>query len=325
MCSIHGEFYQVLNHHYSRMSGCDDCHKDKVHWTKRKLCKLAEEKGFTLLEFIDDKNIKLKCNTCGYEFTVIKKTLTKKRKTVCPECNKKRLRNKFAKPYKVFVEQAREIHGNRYYYFDHVDYVNNKTEIPIFCKKHGVFFQTPKSHLNGNGCKRCAEESSASGTELLFYSKVRGLIPDRHDIYRNVRKVLKNPFFEVDIYIPDFKLCLEFNGEYYHSTHRKYRTYHKNKIISALSVGLTLVHVYEHEFLGNADSVLTHIDKLLTGSNEPKYEKRVFVRADKDTGCWLANYGYLPIYWSEPVLRKGRQHYYWDSGIIVWEKYGGYQ
>jgi len=53
-----------------------------------------------------------------------------------------------------FIKQAMMVHSDRFDY-SLVDYKSNKTNINIICKIHGVFEQTPKSHLKGSGCVKC--------------------------------------------------------------------------------------------------------------------------------------------------------------------------
>ena len=53
-----------------------------------------------------------------------------------------------------FIEKARKVHGDEYDY-SKVKYINNHTKVCIICPEHGEFWQTPNSHLNGNGCYSC--------------------------------------------------------------------------------------------------------------------------------------------------------------------------
>ena len=55
-----------------------------------------------------------------------------------------------------FINQAREIHGDKYDY-SKVNYINNKTKV-IIISKYGEFLQTPGSHLAGDGCPILAKE-----------------------------------------------------------------------------------------------------------------------------------------------------------------------
>ena len=54
----------------------------------------------------------------------------------------------------MFIEKAKEIHGDKYDY-SLVEYKNNKTKIKIICKEHGIFEQSPYLHLKGSGCPKC--------------------------------------------------------------------------------------------------------------------------------------------------------------------------
>ena len=47
--------------------------------------------------------------------------------------------------------------GDKYDY-SKVKYFNNQTKVCIICPKHGEFWQSPKSHLNGKGCYECSIE-----------------------------------------------------------------------------------------------------------------------------------------------------------------------
>ena len=54
----------------------------------------------------------------------------------------------------MIIEKFNKIHGNKYDY-SLVEYVNNTTKVKIICPIHGIFEQTPKSHLDGNNCYKC--------------------------------------------------------------------------------------------------------------------------------------------------------------------------
>jgi very-short-patch-repair endonuclease len=68
----------------------------------------------------------------------------------CPKCS-----STCVKSTDQFILSAKTIHNNIYDY-SLVNYVNNRMKIKIICSKHGIFEQAPYSHLNGNGCPKCA-------------------------------------------------------------------------------------------------------------------------------------------------------------------------
>lgn len=54
-----------------------------------------------------------------------------------------------------FIEKAKQLHSDKYDYSQTV-YVNSRTKLTIVCPDHGKFEQLPSSHLQGNGCPKCA-------------------------------------------------------------------------------------------------------------------------------------------------------------------------
>ena len=54
-----------------------------------------------------------------------------------------------------FVQQAKEIHGDKYDY-SLVDYKNNKTKVKIICPIHGIFEQRPDHFFQGCACPECS-------------------------------------------------------------------------------------------------------------------------------------------------------------------------
>ena len=57
------------------------------------------------------------------------------------------------------------------YDYSLVRYVNNHTKVKIICPIHGVFEQTPDSHLQGAGCPRCGREHAAIANSRHRQSK----------------------------------------------------------------------------------------------------------------------------------------------------------
>lgn len=66
------------------------------------------------------------------------------------------------------------------------------------------------------------------------------------EIVHNTRKIIKP--LELDIYIPDLKLAIEYNGTYWHSSKCNiYHNYHLNKSLLCREKGIRLIHLYEFE------------------------------------------------------------------------------
>ena len=78
-----------------------------------------------------------------------------------------------------------------------------------------------------------------------IYNIIKRLI-NSDDIVRGDRKLLQGR--EVDIYMPNNKLAIEFNGNYWHSDIYKNKGYHQKKTIDCIKKGVQLIHVFEYEW-----------------------------------------------------------------------------
>jgi len=78
-----------------------------------------------------------------------------------------------------FIDNAIEIHGNKYDYSD-VNIINCKNKIKIICPEHGEFYQRPTDHYR-NGCPKCGKYSNTK----KFIEKSIRIHEDKYD-YSNV-------------------------------------------------------------------------------------------------------------------------------------------
>ena len=82
-----------------------------------------------------------------------------------------------------FIQDARKVHGDKYDYAN-VDYKGAKTKVCIICHEHGKFEQTPSSHLQGQGCPKCANETNGGHKRLsisAFIKKSREVHSDKYN------------------------------------------------------------------------------------------------------------------------------------------------
>jgi len=72
----------------------------------------------------------------------------------CLKCGINNIKKVLSSNTSDFIINANKIHNYKYDY-SLVDYKNNRHKVKIICKEHGIFEQTPSSHLSGQGCKKC--------------------------------------------------------------------------------------------------------------------------------------------------------------------------
>ena len=73
-----------------------------------------------------------------------------------------------------FIKEANIKHNYKYDY-SKVEYINSKTKICIICPIHGEFWQTPNSHLAGNGCIICGYNSQKKPYFNFGYNDMYGV------------------------------------------------------------------------------------------------------------------------------------------------------
>ena len=86
-------------------------------------------------------------------------------------------------------------------------------------------------------------------------------------IVLNSRRIISP--LELDIFLPDLKIAVEYNGKYWHSSNIKTKTdYHLHKSLMCREKGIRLVHIYEFEPYQEQLHLLT--DLILGADNYPK-------------------------------------------------------
>lgn len=113
----------------------------------------GDKYDYSKVEYVNNHTkITIVCRSCGNVFRQKPyKHLQKQGCAVCA-CNKRKTTEECIKDFK-------EIHGDRYLY-DKVKYESNSKEVIITCKIHGDFLQTPRIHLLGCNCPKCAKKES---------------------------------------------------------------------------------------------------------------------------------------------------------------------
>ena len=93
---------------------------------------------------------------------------------------------------KMFREKSIEKHGEKYDYTQS-DYIKSSIKINIICKTHGLFSQLPLLHMNGSGCKKCADELNTKKKIKIFdyenFIKEANIIHDNKYEYSNINYI----------------------------------------------------------------------------------------------------------------------------------------
>lgn len=85
----------------------------------------------------------------------------------CPMCKSIAVGDRRRSSTEKFIRTVSELHNGKYDY-SKVKYKNNTTRVCIICPTHGEFYQTPNSHLNGNGCSKCAGNTKLTSDDFRY-------------------------------------------------------------------------------------------------------------------------------------------------------------
>ena len=81
-----------------------------------------------------------------------------------------------------FIIRAKEVHGDKFDY-SQVNYVSRSTKVAISCSVHGIFWQQPNNHLNGDKCPGCRGLYKKGTPERASYQlqKAQEIHGDKYD------------------------------------------------------------------------------------------------------------------------------------------------
>ncbi len=190
ICPKHGPFLQVPAAHIRLGQGCPKCAAEKISSLKLgtldKFLRDAKKVHGNTYDYskVDYKGnqekVEIICPIHGSFLQSPNNHISKGRG--CPKC-----KGGVRSNTEDFINKSKEIHGNKYDY-SLVDYKNNSDYVKIICPTHGVFSQSPASHLRGRGCPDCGMES-----------KIEKLVRKDSDFIERANQVHNNKYDYSDV------------------------------------------------------------------------------------------------------------------------------
>jgi len=258
ICKIHGKFECMADYLIHKHECCPKCieinkdnnkkkaskrySKGKEKFIKEALEIHGDKYDYSLVKYKTNKDkVILMCDNHG-EFE-ISPVCHVNGKSGCQKCSHETLGERLSMGRDGFIRRSRQIFGD-YYKYDKVEYVNTGTDVTLTCPKHGDFQKNPGNHLSQHqGCPKCNDWNVSKDEKRLFdflkkYNK---------KIIQSDKNILGG--LEIDIFIPDKNIAIEFNGLYWHSENcGKGKDYHLNKTNLCNKKGVQLIHIFESEW-----------------------------------------------------------------------------
>lgn len=344
ICPEHGVFEQTPASHLNNR-GCPKCgvlksreyHRDSLaDFIEKAVAAHGDKYNYDLVDYQNSsKKVKINCPKHG---TFEQAPQHHCSGHGCIRCAAEQKNEKYRKSLEDFVAASKEVHNNKYNYSE-TTYQNTNKKIQIICPEHGMFEQTPRMHLKGHGCKRCADifrGLEARSTTEKFVEKAVQINGDRYDYsncnytcaeekvnivckihgewsqlpgnhlsgyqcpkcanfeskqetaiaeflgdlnieyIRNDRAVLNG--LELDLFIPEKQVAIEYNGIYWHSDRYKPDDFHLNKTILCEKQGIRLIHIFEDDWILKRDIIESRLKNLLQTTSNKLFARKCQIK-----------------------------------------------
>ena len=168
-----------------------------------------------------------RCKKCNYQWSVTPEHLLRGRG--CPKCNVHPLSNE------EFIDRLHQINP----YIEPLEtYTKWNVKILCRCKNcNNEWHVRPNDLFHGRGCPVCSHSQTSVVEQLLYFSFTL-VLGESNVLNRDIETIGK----ELDIYIPNLKLAIEFGAWYWHDDRISIDS-EKERLCS--SIGINLITIYE--------------------------------------------------------------------------------
>jgi hypothetical protein len=264
VCPEHGEFVQFPNNHLNNKQGCSACSGNKksnvTEFIEKSKLIHNNKYDYTLVEYSNNSTaVNILCHVHG-KFT--QQPDSHLQGHGCPACSGlKRV------SISDFIERSKLVHGDTFDYSNVTTIKNTYTKIPIICKIHGQFYQTPELHwLCDVCCPGCNRVSfSRKSIEWLTQMENTYNITIQHALKPGGEFRIPGTRLHVDGYCIQTNTIYEFHGDIWHGNPTKFepnelchpyskltagelfaKTTQREELLRSL--GYTLITIWENDY-----------------------------------------------------------------------------
>jgi hypothetical protein len=277
---------------------------------------LTDKLELCVIEYTKESNTKT-IPEIAKEFNVssgaLRKYLSTNKLIVNGDIKKKRQNKKMLEDFPELFDKS---------YFEQNKNKNSK----ILAKELGLSPNTLCVYARNCGIP-FSNQNSTSSAEF----ELQDFFANEIKLERNTRKIISP--YEIDLYLPDYKLGIEYNGAYWHSEEQgKDKQYHITKQKLAEQNNIKLIQIFDFEWENRKEQIKGHLNSLIDKNittiygrktivkEISKIESNEFIEQNHIHGAINAKYNYGLFYENELVsvltLSKSRFTKKYDFEVI---------
>ena len=270
--SVCGQTYETTPHAFTTGGvRCKICSSYTTERYKKEVFDLVGDEYTVIGEYVNaDTKVRMKHNICGKDDLYITPHCFKQG-TRCKDCRIKDA----TLTQEEFEKQVFDQVGDEYTVIG--KYINSNVKIKMRHNTCGNEYEVLPHHFTSkkSRCADCSLIKGYSNGEKEIMDFIKSIY--NGEITENNRTILNGK--ELDIYIPDRNLAIEFDGLYWHCEKNiSDKDYHLNKTVNCRLQNIRLIHIFEDEWNFKQNIVKSKIKHILGCNNNTK------IRASK---CYI--------------------------------------
>ena len=275
ICPTHGRF-QISANNLKSGKGCLECSKERT--SKALMCSQQDFEAAVKIahphsdyicvgEYLgDSKKITFKCPKHGVWNPIAGNI---KRGSGCPKCGRIKISQKKTKLKSEVVKDLDKVHKGKLKFPG--EYRGSGKPFKTVCENEHVTHPSPGNLLQGTGCAKC---STSAENYAENHEKATQDISIRGDF--SEPRLIEGRNYRPDVYYPEQKLCVDFNGAYWHSEKSRTNSAMRDRARAYRAAGFKYLTFFWEQTYKHNNSYLSIIKH-----NLGLTERRIFARKCK--------------------------------------------
>ena len=257
-----GHQYEVRFNDFKNSRRCPKCaneiRSEKQKHTIEDVKKYYENEGYKYLSTTYTNNRTKELVQCpeGHQYEVSFGNFQSDYR--CPVCSIKIGSEK----RKHTIEDVRKYYENEGYKYLSTKYTNSKTKELVQCPEGHQYEVRFNNFQNGQRCPVCNNEKTSSKAEIELQEFVKTITKVICNDRTQIVNTNTGHYLELDIYLPDLKKAIEYNGVFWHSS-KEAKMKDKMKVDQCKNLGIDLLVINEADYIGNEEKVKNEIREWL--------------------------------------------------------------